>query len=167
MSSTSSRGCHSLRQLCPTIWTVKGDAMQSALDNYEAVLLRLEWIAQEDKAEAGSKASGLANIFTKFDTFCGLQIGALVFQQAEQLSRLLQKKYLVARLVQRRQQLKFSYRHLQAREVNTFFTIFGWRSRSQQLIWSLNIRMCHEVGDLQVFWIPEHHLHSLLIWKLL
>ena len=70
--------------------------MQSVLDNYEAVLLCLEEIAQEDKAEAGSKASGLANIFTKFDTFCGLQIGALVFQQAEQLSRLLQKKSLVA-----------------------------------------------------------------------
>jgi hypothetical protein len=96
MSSTSSRGCHSLRQLCPTRWTVKGDAMQSVLDNYEAVLLCLEEIAQEDKAEAGSKASGLANIFTNFDTFCGLQIGALVFQQAEQLSRLLQKKSLVA-----------------------------------------------------------------------
>ena len=60
------------------------------------LLLCLEEIAQEDKAEAGSKASGLANIFTKFDTFCGLQIGALVFQQAEQLSRLLQKKSLVA-----------------------------------------------------------------------
>lgn len=34
--------------------------MQSVLDNYEAVLLCLEEIAQEDKAEAGSKASGLA-----------------------------------------------------------------------------------------------------------
>jgi len=131
MSNTSSRDCHSLRQLCPTRWTVKGDAMQSVLDNYEAVLLCLEEIAQEDKAEAGSKASGLSNIFTKFDTFCGLHIGALVFQQAEQLSRLLQKKSLVASAAKAAAQVLIS--SLTGMRSEHFFHNF-WLKITQQAI---------------------------------
>jgi len=72
------------------------DAMQSVVDNYEAVLLCLEQITEEDRGEAGSKASGLASTFLKFETFFGLKLGVLVFKRAEELSKLLQKQTLTA-----------------------------------------------------------------------
>jgi len=163
MSSTSSRGCHSLRQLRPTRWTVKGDAMQSVLDNYEAVLLCLEEIAQEDKAEAGSKASRLANIFTKFDTFCSLKIGILLFQQVEQLSRLLQKKSLVASAAKAAAQILIS-------------SLTGMRS--EHFFHNFWLKITHSAIDLKLehsqvprsrrpssFLDSGYHLHSLLILK--
>lgn len=91
----------SLRQLCPTRWTVKGKAMKSVLDNYETVLDTLEEIAGEDKGDAGCKASGLSNIFQQFKTYCGLMFGVAVFQPAEELSRLLQRSTLTADVARR------------------------------------------------------------------
>ena len=82
----------SLRQLCPTRWTVRATSMQSVMDNYNAILAALEEIASTDKTESGSKASGLCTSFTTFQTYFALNLGVAVFSRAENLSRLLQKK---------------------------------------------------------------------------
>jgi len=82
----------SLRQLCPTRWTIRASSFQSVLDNYVAVTTALEEIATTDKTDSGSKASGLLKSFTIFDTYFALHLGIEVFSRAEQLSQLLQKK---------------------------------------------------------------------------
>ena len=86
----------SLRPLCPTRWTVRAKSLASVADNYDAVLATLDAIAMEDKTESGSKANGLSKSFTRFATYFALKLGILVFQQAEQLSCLLQRKTLTA-----------------------------------------------------------------------
>jgi hypothetical protein len=112
VSSTSS----SLRQLCPTRWTMKEAAMQSVIDNYEAILTTLEVIAVEDKGDAGSKASGLAATFQRFNTFFGLRLGVVVFGQAEELSRLLQKKSITADAAKRAADVLTSFLQTMRRE---------------------------------------------------
>ena len=82
----------SLRQLCPTRWTVRATSMQSVMDNYNAILAALEEIASTDKTESGSKASGLCTSFTTFQTYFALNLGVAVFSRAENLSCLMQKK---------------------------------------------------------------------------
>ena len=65
----SSKSNISLRQLCPTRWTVKADAMKSVLTNYVAAIETLEQIAEEDRGESGSKSSGLVKILNGFQFF--------------------------------------------------------------------------------------------------
>ena len=86
----------SLRQLCPTRWTVRAKSMASVVDNYDVILPTLDKVAAEDNSESGSKAKGLSKCFLRFATYFALKLGITVFQQAEQLSCLLQRKTLTA-----------------------------------------------------------------------
>lgn len=60
----------SLRNLCPTRWTVRHSAISSVLKNYKTLLTALDEI-QEGHDEYAAKASGLLNRMEEFDTFLG------------------------------------------------------------------------------------------------
>lgn len=80
---------HGIKTLCPTRWTVRTAAMQALITNYRT----LEYTMQE--ASVGSddcsrRASGVAALMEKFQTFFGLKLSVLLFGITEQLSTTLQ-----------------------------------------------------------------------------
>ena len=91
----------SLRPLCPTRWAVRATSMSSVVENFDAVLQTLDTLSAEDKTEIGSKAAGLIKCFTGFTTFFALKLGIVVFEKAELLSCLLQKKSITATAAKR------------------------------------------------------------------
>lgn len=80
----------SLRPLCPTRWTTRKKSMNSLLINYDVVLETLNNIADTDKSEAGSKASGLARVMNTFIFYFALRTGSTVYEHSEILSTVLQ-----------------------------------------------------------------------------
>ena len=99
--ANSPHSLHSLRPLCPTRWTVRAKSMQSVIENYEAILTTLDTISSQDKTDSGSKAAGLAKAFLRFTNYFALKLGVRVFEQAEELSCLLQKKSISATAAKR------------------------------------------------------------------
>jgi len=70
--------------------------MRLVVDNYNAILATLESICNSDSSECGSKAAGLQRCLNRFSTYFSLKLGISVFEQAEELSCLLQSKRLPA-----------------------------------------------------------------------
>ena len=79
-----------IKPLCPTRWTVRTDALDSIIKNYEVVCAELEKIGEEANDEPSRKAAGLLALMDNFQTFFGLKLSFLVFSAMEQLSRTLQ-----------------------------------------------------------------------------
>lgn len=80
-----------LKPLCPTRWTVRTAAIQSVVDNYEALQTELAVVAKEN-TEAGRKASGYVCVMNNFNIMFGLKLSLLIFSAAEQASVALQRK---------------------------------------------------------------------------
>ena len=81
----------SLRNLCPTRWTVRHSSIESILTNYEILQTTLEE-AQKGHDDYAAKASGLLIRMEKFETYFSLRLGYLIFSASEQLSINLQSK---------------------------------------------------------------------------
>ena len=81
----------SLRTLCPTRWTVRHSAINSILQNYQALMSTLD-IVQQGHDEYAAKGKGLLTQMESFDTFFSLKLAHLVFSAAEQFSTNLQAK---------------------------------------------------------------------------
>ena len=81
-----------IRVLCPTWWTVRAEALQSILENYQ-VLLEL-WIESVDIVkDAGMKAHirGVESQMKSFNYFYGVTLEDLTLRHTDNLSRTLQK----------------------------------------------------------------------------
>ncbi|CAL9706391.1 unnamed protein product [Knipowitschia caucasica] len=83
-----------LRPLCPTRWTMTTASLRSIADNYSALLLFLEDLAQNDRGDAGGKANGLLLNLQKFGTFFSLNLMLKFFSRIETVSVALQKRQL-------------------------------------------------------------------------
>ena len=88
---------HGIRSFCPTRWTVRGDAIESILDNYEA-LQRLWDECLETKLEPDIKGRiiGVQTQMLHYNTLFGLQLGKKILKITDNLSRTLQHQSMSA-----------------------------------------------------------------------
>ena len=97
------------RVLCPTRWTVRGNSLQSVLDNYAA--LQDTWeVTLEGRldTEMKSRVLGVRAQMETFDFFYGVYLGKLVLKHADNLSRTLQNPTISAAEGQRVAELTVS-----------------------------------------------------------
>ncbi|CAL9706252.1 unnamed protein product [Knipowitschia caucasica] len=81
----------SVKPLCPTRWTVRGQAVDTVLQQYEAVVSSLEEMASFN-SDTGTRANGLLERFLKGQTVLGLVVASEVLGELECLNRSLQKR---------------------------------------------------------------------------
>ena len=81
----------SLKSVCLTRWTVRNGAINSILENYDALISTLDEVrVGHDKYAA--KANGLLIKMETFEIYFGLKLAYLIFSASEQLSTNLQAK---------------------------------------------------------------------------
>ena len=86
-----------LRTMCPTSFTVRGDAMDAILKNYSEIQQSLdEYYGQEKNTETKARIAGVAAQYEKFDFLFGTHLGVLIFRHTDNLSRTLQGKNMSA-----------------------------------------------------------------------
>ena len=91
--ATSGEGSFTtLKPLCPTRWLCRSPALQSVIDQYEAVLESLYDMSQSSSGEIATKASGMLDRFQEGQTLLLLNMALKVFSILEQLNRSLQSK---------------------------------------------------------------------------
>ena len=88
---------HGIRSFCPTRWTVRGDAIESILDNYDA-LKRLWDECLETRLEPDIKGRiiGVKTQMLCYSTLFGLQLGKKILKITDNLSRTLQHQAMSA-----------------------------------------------------------------------
>ena len=80
-----------VKPLCPTRWTVRGQAIDTVLSQYETVLSSLEEMASVGSG-SGTRANGLLDRFQKGKTVLGLLVASEVLGELECLNKSLQKQ---------------------------------------------------------------------------
>ena len=81
-----------IKTLCLTRWTVRTNAIQAVVANYEILLKLLLEVHEGGRDEYAMKAGGYLASMDKFSTFWGLKLSHLIFSAVEQLSITLQAK---------------------------------------------------------------------------
>ena len=81
----------SLRNLCPTRWTVRHSSLNSILLNYITIIETLDDV-RKGKDEYAAKANGLLMHMETFEIFFSLKLAHLLFSASEQFSTNLQAK---------------------------------------------------------------------------
>ena len=85
------------RVLCPTRWTVRAASFKSVIDNY--VVLQKLWEESIDQATDPSIKARIIGVEAQFKTFriyFGIQLGHLILQHSDNLSKTLQSDSLYA-----------------------------------------------------------------------
>ena len=85
-------GSPGIRTLCPTRWTVRADAMESIIKNYQ--VLQELWEKAADiirDTETIARIWGVASQMSTFDFFFGLAFGEILLRHTDNLSKALQK----------------------------------------------------------------------------
>ena len=81
-----------IRVLCPTRCTVRADALNSILDNFDVLLeLWTESLERVNNTEMKARAQGVAAQMMKFDYFFGVCLGLLILRHTDNRSRMMQK----------------------------------------------------------------------------
>ena len=86
-----------IRVLCSTRWTVRAQALQSIITNYE--VLQVLWEESLDfvkDTEMRSRIQGVASRMTSFDFFFGVSLGELLLKHSDNLSKTLQASSMSA-----------------------------------------------------------------------
>ena len=81
-----------IKSLCPTRWTVRAAALEAVIMQYSVIMGTLEDVHLNTWDECGLKAGGLLASLAKFETFCSLKSGRLLFGCSENTSKVLQTK---------------------------------------------------------------------------
>ena len=86
-----------IRILCPTRWTVRANALQSILSNYEVLqILWDESLEFVKETEMRSRIMGVSTYMRSFDFFFGVLLGELLLRHSDNLSRTLQTPLMSA-----------------------------------------------------------------------
>lgn len=86
-----------IRNLCPTRWTVKADALLSIIDNYDTLNDLWDWSLQTVKdTDMKARIRGVQAHMQKFDFFFGSSLAEVLLRNADNLSKTLQCKDLSA-----------------------------------------------------------------------
>ena len=112
-----------VRALCPTHWTVRAEALQSILDNYE-VLIEL-WIESLDvikDSDMKARINGVASQMKGFDFFYGVSLGQLILCHSDNLSRTLQRSDMSA--AERQEVTRLTVTSLRSLRSESMFKLF-------------------------------------------
>lgn len=83
---------HGIRVLCPTRWTVRAEALQSILENYEVLMELWEESAEVvNDTEMKARILGVQSAMQTFDFFYGATLAYMILWHTDNLSRALQK----------------------------------------------------------------------------
>ena len=89
-----SKGIHAF---CPTRWTVRGEALQSILSNYEELMDLWEWSLSNIKdTEMKARIRGVQAVMPTFDFLFGCELGIIILKQTDNLSRALHSSQISA-----------------------------------------------------------------------
>lgn len=92
LQSDAGSTCPGIRILCPTRWTVRADALQSMLANYQVLQdLWAESVQRVSDTEMKAKIQGVAAQMSKFEYYFGISLGLLILGHSDNLSRTLQR----------------------------------------------------------------------------
>ena len=86
-----------IRVLCPTRWTVRGQALQSIIANYD--MLQLLWeesLTFVRETDIKSRIMGVSTYMKSFDFFFGVLLGELLLLHSDNLSKSLQSSTMSA-----------------------------------------------------------------------
>ena len=86
-----------IRVLCPTRWTVRGQALQSIIANYD--MLQLLWeesLTFVRETDIKSRIMGVSTYMKSFDFFFGVLSGELLLLHSDNLSKSLQSSTMSA-----------------------------------------------------------------------
>ena len=79
--------------LCPTRWTVRADAMDSILKNYDNLMELWDWSLDHfQDAKMKARIRDVQTHMTKFDFYFGLSLGESLLRNADNLSAAIQKR---------------------------------------------------------------------------
>ena len=90
-------GSPGIRVLCPTRWTVRGEALTSIAESYQA--LQATWSAASDEtrdSEMRARIGGVAAQMEHFNFFIGVELGRKILLIVDNLSRTLQSATMSA-----------------------------------------------------------------------
>lgn len=124
-----------IRTLCPTRWTVRAEALQSILSNYE--LLQTLWeesLEFVQQAEMRSRIMGVSVCMKKLDFFFGVVLGELLLHHSDNLSKTLQAPCLSAADGQKI--IAMTVQTLQSLRENDKFELF----------WSNTLKKANDLG---------------------
>lgn len=114
---------HGIRSFCPTRWTVRGDAIESILDNYDELKrLWVECLETRLEPDIKGRIIGVQTQMLSFSTLFGLQLSKKILNIIDNLSRTLQKQKMSAAKGQAIAEL--TVRTLKAMHTDTSFTLF-------------------------------------------
>ena len=81
-----------IRVLCPTRWTVRAEALQGILQNYQVLVeLWSELLNDMKDSDARARILGVASQMQKFEYYFGICLGDLILHHSDNLSKTLQK----------------------------------------------------------------------------
>ena len=84
---TTKNQAKNLHSFCPTRWTVRGQTLDSIINNYEQRMSLWEWPLQKlTNTEMKARIHGAISHMKKFDFFFGCRLGATTFNQTDKLS---------------------------------------------------------------------------------
>ena len=124
-----------IRLLCPTRWTVRAQALQSIISNYE--VLQELWQQSIDvtkDAEMRSRIHGVSVYMKSFNFFFGLLLGGFILKHSDNLSKTLQTMAMSAAEAQKITQM--TVRTLQSVRNAENFVLF----------WTKVIKMASAIG---------------------
>lgn len=114
---------HGIRSFCQTRWTVRGDAIESILDNYDELKrLWVECLETRLEPDIKGRIIGVQTQMLSFNTLFGLQLSKKILNITDNLSRTLQKQKMSSAEGQAIAEL--TVRTLKAMRTDTSFTLF-------------------------------------------
>ena len=87
---TTKNQAKSVHSFCPIRWTVRGETLDSIINNYEQLVSLWQWSLQKlTNTEMKTRIHGAISHMKKFDLFFGCRLGATILNQTDNLSRTL------------------------------------------------------------------------------
>jgi hypothetical protein len=114
---------HGIQSFCPTRWTVRGDVIESILDNYDTLKrLWVECLETRLESDIKGRIIGVQTQMLNFNTLFGLQLSKKILKITDNLSRTLQNQKMSAAEGQAIAEL--TVRTLKSMRTDTSFTVF-------------------------------------------
>ena len=80
-----------MHNLCPTRWTVRGDALAAFIDNYTELMDLWDWSLQATSdAEMNARLKGVKAVMWTFQFLLSYSVGKIILKQTNNLNKTLQ-----------------------------------------------------------------------------
>ena len=83
--------------MCPTKWTVRGDALVAFIENYTELMDLWDWSLQATSdTEIKGRLQGVNAVMSTFQFLFSCSLGKIIVKQADNLSKILQNPSISA-----------------------------------------------------------------------